>query len=245
MTILCHTSPSLRLTPPGLTPNNSVLTHIPPLLPPPSLAAAPALFFCTQTNTQTNKTHTHTQFNALVVTPILERVKTAGMDKAKQELADLLAEAAKKAKEEEKKEEGAAADAAASSSSSGEAAAAEAESSSSSKAEGGEQQQEGSSEEAKELQVRTDWIGFVNASGRLCFLFAAESSRREVTYLIACSSLQSFWRRGIYPQQSGATNDTCRLLRSVCTNMYESARCRLCCVSPPPPQSHTNHTNHR
>jgi hypothetical protein len=65
------------------------------------------------------------------------------MDKAKQELADLLAEAAKKAKAEE------AAEKAAAEGSSGEAAAAEASSSSKE----GEQQQEGSSEEAKELQV--------------------------------------------------------------------------------------------
>jgi hypothetical protein len=31
------------------------------------------------------------QFNALVVTPILERVKTAGLDDAKKQLAEVLA----------------------------------------------------------------------------------------------------------------------------------------------------------
>jgi hypothetical protein len=85
-----------------------------------------------------------------VVTPILERVKTAGMDKAKQELADLLAQAAEKAKAEEAAEGAAKA---ADSSSSGGAAAAEASSSSKE----GEQQQEGSSE-AKELQVGRDGV---------------------------------------------------------------------------------------
>lgn len=88
------------------------------------------------------------QFNALVVTPVLERVKTSGMDKAKQELADLLAQAAEKAKAEEAAEKKEQAAAAAEDSSSSEAAA---EASSSSKE--GEQQQEDSSE-PKELQVR-------------------------------------------------------------------------------------------
>ncbi|KAF8060559.1 SULTR2 [Scenedesmus sp. PABB004] len=96
------------------------------------------------------------QFNALVVTPILEKVKGAGNEAAKKELADLLVQAAEKAKQEEAaeaaakaKEAGEAAPAGAEASSSGaDAGAAESSSSSSSSAPEGEQ--------PKELQVKAE-----------------------------------------------------------------------------------------
>jgi type II secretory pathway component PulM len=79
------------------------------------------------------------QFNALVVTPILERVK--GTEAAKKELAEMLAQAAEKAKQEEE-----AAKAATGESETAPAAAAE-----SSSKEG--EEASSSEEQPKELQV--------------------------------------------------------------------------------------------
>uniref|UniRef100_A0A383VE54 Uncharacterized protein n=1 Tax=Tetradesmus obliquus TaxID=3088 RepID=A0A383VE54_TETOB len=87
------------------------------------------------------------QFNALVVTPIVEKAK--GTEAAKKELAEIMAEAAKKAKEQEEAEKAAAAkEAAAASSSEAPAADAAAAAADSSK--------EAAEEQPKQLQVKKD-----------------------------------------------------------------------------------------
>ncbi|WIA15162.1 hypothetical protein OEZ85_001848 [Tetradesmus obliquus] len=88
------------------------------------------------------------QFNALVVTPIVEKAK--GTEAAKKELAEIMAEAAKKAKEQEEAEKAAAAKEAAAASST-EAPAADAAA-----AAAADSSKEAAEEQPKELQVKKD-----------------------------------------------------------------------------------------